>query len=140
MSKPAKILIIEDEPDISTYLQTILTAHGFETLTCDSAGKGMDMVKEFRPNLVSLDIMMPHETGMSFFVKLRQSKEYSKTPVIVVSGAVTQKEFDLKSFVPNDEITPPEHYMEKPIDVEEFVEVVQKLIEASSGNKGRKGK
>jgi DNA-binding response OmpR family regulator len=136
MSKGGKILIIEDESDVSTYLQTILTANGYESATCDSAACGMDMVRQFQPDLISLDIMMPQETGISFYVKLRQAKDIAFIPVIIISGAVQEKEFDLKSFVSDESIPPPEYYLEKPIDVDEFLSVIKKLLKAAKAKGG----
>ncbi len=135
MSNAAKILIIEDEPDVSLYLQTILESEGYKTEICDTATDGMDMVGEFKPDLVSLDIMMPHETGMSFYVKLKKSRKHSRIPVIVISGAVQQKEFRFEDFVPDEKVPPPESYMEKPIDVDLFLQTVKKLLKARSGAK-----
>ena len=107
MSKGGKILIIEDESDVSTYLQTILTANGYETAVCETARHGMDMVRQFQPDLISLDIMMPQETGISFFVKLRQAKDIAFIPVVIISGAVQEKEFNLHSYVDDESIPRP---------------------------------
>ena len=135
MGKATKILIIEDEPDVSLYLQTVLETDGYKTEVCDTATAGMDRVEEFKPDLISLDIMMPHETGMSFYVKLKKSRKHARIPVIIISGAVQQKEFRFEDFVPDKSVPPPELYMEKPIDIDLFLKTVRKLLKTASGTK-----
>jgi DNA-binding response OmpR family regulator len=135
MGKAHKVLIIEDEPDVSLYLQTILETNGYRTAVCEAAADGMTHVARFRPDLISLDIMMPHETGMSFYLKLKKSREYKHIPVIVISGAVQQKEFHIKDFAPGETVPPPEAYLEKPIDVDLFLLTVNKLIKAALAGK-----
>jgi DNA-binding response OmpR family regulator len=135
MGKTHKILIIEDEPDVSLYLRTILETDGYKTDVCDTARDGMDRVERFAPDLVSLDIMMPQETGMSFYLKLKKSKKYAHIPVIIISGAVQQKEFHLEDFVPDEAVAPPEAYLEKPIDVDFFLKTVKKLLEKKTAKR-----
>lgn len=135
MGKAHKVLIIEDEPDVSLYLQTILETNGYQTAVCEAAADGMTHVARIRPDLISLDIMMPHETGMSFYLKLKKSREYKHIPVIVISGAVQQKEFRIEDFAPGETVPPPEAYLEKPIDVDLFLLTVNKLIKAALAGK-----
>ncbi len=135
MGKAHKVLIIEDEPDVSLYLQTILETNGYQTAVCEAAADGMTHVARIRPDLISLDIMMPHETGMSFYLKLKKSREYKHIPVIVISGAVQQKEFCIEDFAPGETVPPPEAYLEKPIDVDLFLLTVNKLIKAALAGK-----
>ena len=61
-----KILIIDDEPDVNTYLGAVLQSNGYETFSISDVENAMDKVKEIHPKLICLDIMMPKETGISF--------------------------------------------------------------------------
>lgn len=131
MSK--KIMIVEDEPDVMDYLQTVLSTHGFETVTCMSASESFDLAEKERPDLVCLDIMMPEETGISFYTRLKQNEELKDIPVIIVSGAVQRGEFDFRSYVPDSSIPEPDCYLEKPIVIDEFIETINDLI--GSGNR-----
>jgi CheY-like chemotaxis protein len=122
-----KILIIDDEQDVNTYLEAILKSGGYETYSIIDVANAMDRVREIHPNLICLDIMMPRETGISFYSKLRKDKKFSKIPVIIISGVVESEKFNIHSFVSDKTIPAPECYMEKPINVEKFIKKVKQL-------------
>jgi len=122
-----KILIIDDEPDVNTYLEAILISNGYETYSIIDVSNAMARVREIHPNLICLDIMMPRETGISFYSKLRKDKDFCKTPVIIISGVVESEKFNFHSFVSDKSIPAPECYMEKPINVEKFIKKVKQL-------------
>jgi DNA-binding response OmpR family regulator len=122
-----KILIIDDEPDVNTYLEAVLKSNGYETYSISDVENAMDRVKEIHPKLICLDIMMPRETGISFYSKLRKDKDLSTTPVIIISGVVESEKFNIHSFISDKSIPAPECYMEKPINVEKFIKTVKQL-------------
>ena len=84
MSK--KILVIDDEADVRKYLVAVLQKHGFETSTATNGREGLEIAKEFMPDVVILDLMMPNQSGTDFYRNLTKSKTLSHIPVIVVSG------------------------------------------------------
>jgi len=122
-----KILIIDDEPDVNTYLEAVLKSNGYETFSISDVENAMDRVKEIHPKLICLDIMMPKETGISFYSKLRKDKDFCKTPVIIISGVVESEKFNIHSFISDKSIPAPECYMEKPINVKKFIKKVEQL-------------
>lgn len=126
MSK--KILIIDDEPDVIMYLSTVLKSHDYLPYAIDNAISAMEKVKEIKPDLICLDIMMPRETGITFYTRLKQDRAYKDIPVIIVSGAVAEADFDIKNFVDDKSIPPPDCYVEKPIDVDKFIRTIEKFV------------
>ncbi len=136
--KQYKILIIDDEPDVVIYLTMVLKAHDFLPYAADNAASAMKKVNELEPDLICLDIMMPKETGISFYTRLRKDKAFFDIPVIIVSGVVQSSNFDFRSYVPDKSIPPPESCMEKPIDVDNFIRTIKALI--ASKNKAATGK
>jgi CheY-like chemotaxis protein len=122
-----KILIIDDEPDVNIYLETVLKSNGYETYSINDVTNAMERVREIQPKLICLDIMMPRETGISFYSKLRKDKDFCKTPVIIISGVVESEKFNIHSFVSDKSIPAPECYMEKPINVKKFINKVKQL-------------
>ena len=122
-----KILIIDDEPDVVTYLSAVLEANGYKSYATGNTKTAMEKVKDIRPDLICLDIVMPQETGISFYTKLRLDKELKTIPVIIISGIVELEEFDFNTYTKDDSIPPPECYMEKPIDVEKYIKKVKQL-------------
>ena len=83
---PKKILIIDDDPVIVKYLKAVFSDNGYATCSAGSSMEGLEVVKEEKPDLISLDLQMPGEWGPRFYRKLRKDKELKDIPVIVVSG------------------------------------------------------
>jgi len=103
-------------------------ANGYRSKALFNLENGIDIIEELEPDLICLDIMMPQETGISFYQKIRGEKWSAGTPVMIISGATPDGEFDFSSYAPDQDIAPPDYYMEKPIDVDKFIEIVEKLI------------
>jgi len=107
-----KILIVEDEEDPRVYLETLLKENGYETAVAADGVKATATVKTFKPDLILLDVLMPEETGIKFYMDLVKEPDLSKIPVIVVSGATQYKSL----FNLNRPILPrPVGFVEKPM-------------------------
>ena len=78
-----KVLIVEDENNIAELLHLYLEKEGFETEVASDGGKGVELFRSFRPDLVLLDIMLPVMDGWSVCRKIR---EESKTPIIMLTA------------------------------------------------------
>jgi CheY-like chemotaxis protein len=123
-----KILIIDDEPDVIMFLTAILEEHNYNVLAVSDIKKAMHSVQENNPDLICLDIMMPKETGISFYSKLRQENSNSDIPVIIISGAIESGKFNFHSLVDDNSIPDPDGFLEKPIKVNEFINLVDTLV------------
>ncbi len=78
-----KVLIVEDDNNIAQLLQLYLDKEGYDTRTASDGGKGVDVFKEFGPDLVLLDIMLPVLDGWSVCRKIRET---SQTPIIMLTA------------------------------------------------------
>ncbi len=116
MSK--KVLVIDDEADVRTFLTTMLRRNGFDTCTAPNGFEGLEVLKRERPDLVTLDVMMPMRSGIDFYRNLRKDKELSKTPIIVVSG-LSGRDFSLVK---------PVAIFYKPIEPEAFMAKVHEVL------------
>jgi len=141
MSK--KILIVDDEPDIITFLSALLEENGYESVSAKDGTEGLELLRKEKPDLVLLDLMMPKKSGITMFQELRKDPELSNIPVIVVTGVseVTGVDFrnfmfkqpmrDEKKFVETtglSKYTVPDGYIEKPIDPDELIKVVNETL------------
>jgi twitching motility two-component system response regulator PilH len=122
-----KILIVDDESDITTYLAMVLKANGFVPTVARDAQVALDKTHEIQPDLISLDIMMPKESGIAMYKRLKDDPKTERIPVIIVSGVGQEGEFDFRSYVPDESIAEPECFMEKPIDVDEYIRTIRQL-------------
>ena len=112
MSK--KVLVIDDEADVRTFITMVLKNDGYETVTATNGAEGLKVLREESPDLVILDLMMPNQSGTDFYRRLVQDKKHGKIPVIVVSGVPGR---DLA-------IRKPAAVFDKPIDPDQFLEAV----------------
>ncbi len=123
----AKILIIDDEPDVVTYMVAVLKSNGFTPSSTTDPNLGLKMAAEVRPDLICLDIMMPEKSGISIYTKLKKDRLLGSIPVLIVSGVSRQGEFDFRSFVSDTSIPPPEGYLEKPIVIDQYLQLIRDL-------------
>jgi len=132
-SSGKKILIIDDEHSVLTYLETLLQDNGYETVCAENGKTGFEKAKSERPDLVCLDITMPKESGIRFYRNLKDDPELTSTPVIIVT-AVTGDGGDpepFKKFISTRKQVPaPEGFFSKPIDREEFLAAVARILKA----------
>jgi len=82
-----KILVVDDEQNIRTLLREELTDEGYDVLLAENGAQALAMIKEEKPDLVTLDIKMPGEDGLSLLRKIREI-EYD-LPVIICSAPVS---------------------------------------------------
>lgn len=83
----AKILVVDDEPDVVTFMERILRAEGFDVITAYDGISALDLAASESPDLVLLDIMMPMMSGYEVCEQLKASPQTQGIPVICVSSA-----------------------------------------------------
>jgi CheY-like chemotaxis protein len=131
MGEKKTILILDDEPHVVTYLRTLLEDNGYATESAANGIEGMERIRANKPDLITLDITMPEQSGIRFYRNLRENPEWTSIPVIVVT-AVTGYGGDPEPFErflsTRKQVPPPEGFLSKPIDQKEFLELVQKLL------------
>jgi len=121
-------LIIDDEPDITTYHGTLLSDNGWEVYTANSGKEGISIAQEKVPNIILLDVMMPEKGGLSTLVALRKDGRTKAIPVVLVTGIQENLNADFSAFLDRFKTYNPEGYMEKPIDPETLLKTLDELI------------
>lgn len=125
-----RAVIIDDEPDIATYLATVLTDNGWKTFVAHSAEDGLELARTQRPHLVLLDVMMPERGGMSTLVALRKEKDLDRVPVILVTAIQSHlRKADFKAFLDRAHAYGPDGYLEKPVKPEQLMELVNRVCQ-----------
>ncbi|MGE5372219.1 MAG: response regulator [Solirubrobacterales bacterium] len=89
MINGAKILVVDDEPEIRRLLQVGLKAHGYDCILACSGGEGLERAAMDRPDLIVLDLGLPDLSGEEFITRIR---EWSSTPIIVLSVREQEKD------------------------------------------------
>ena len=136
-SMKEKILIVDDESDVATYLATALRANGYSPAVADNVDSGIGMAYKLQPDLICLDIMMPRKSGLTMYTRLKKDPALRDIPVLIISGVGQEGRFDFQSFIEDESIPAPSHYMEKPINIDDYLKVVRRLIGAGRNSKRR---
>jgi CheY-like chemotaxis protein len=127
-SAKGTILVIDDEPDVVTYLTTLLQDEGYATLDAPNGEEGFAKARAETPDLITLDVSMPEQSGVKTYRQLCEDPALKDVPVIIVTG-VTE---EFKPFIHGrKQVPPPAGYLQKPIEREEFLKLVAKLLTKS---------
>jgi len=128
MSK--KILVIDDEPDVITFLTTLLRKNGYEVCEACDGVEGIKKLIEEKPDLVCLDLIMPEKTGIKMYREMRKDEQLKNVPVIMVTGigSVATEWANFERFIQHRTIPGPQGYIEKPIDKEQFLKAVREVL------------
>jgi CheY-like chemotaxis protein len=86
MKKPAKVLIVEDDPDMRFFLCNLLGGCGYAAIPSGERREALRTAKRQRPALIILDMMMPNEDGLQLYRELKQDHRLRGIPVIMVSS------------------------------------------------------
>ena len=125
------ILIIDDEPDIVTYLRLLLENHGYAVITASDGQEGFDRARSEHPDLICLDIMMPRKTGVALYQEIKTDPGLESIPCIIISAyesAYTFKGQAFRRLVQDRSIPEPLKFFEKPIDVPVFLDFIDKIL------------
>ena len=126
-----KVLIVDDDVDVRTFSSSVVEDSGYTPEIAKDGEEGMDKVKEEKPALIILDILMPKESGIKMYRALKTDSQFSDIPVIVLSG-IAKRTF-LRSQKALDEfgdqpVPEPEAYLEKPVEPEELGAMIKKFL------------
>jgi two-component system alkaline phosphatase synthesis response regulator PhoP len=118
-----KILIVDDDQDIVSAIETILRLEDYKTITAYTGEDSILRAKEEKPSLILLDYMLPDMTGRQVVEKIRKDQEVGEIPIILVSATHGLKQ--LCQGVPIQAI------IEKPFDLEILTATVAKFTSSN---------
>ena len=144
-----QVLIIDDDQDIVRSLSLALTEHGYDPVPAYDGNEGLQKVRQAKPDLIVLDVMLPERSGFGVFSRLKRDEQYRDIPVLMltgVSGVLDELESH-KDEIPEKPHLPlretlkkkirelreeglvrPEMFVDKPIEPDSFIAKVQQLI------------
>jgi CheY-like chemotaxis protein len=135
--KKQKILIIDDELDMRTFLSTLFETSGYKPLIAADGLEGLQKAKENRPGLILLDVMMPKEGGIQMYRELKMDDSLRDIPVIMLSGIARKTFFHSQRILDlhvGRSVPEPEAYIEKPPEPDELLAITEKILRAKRGN------
>lgn len=129
-----RILIVGDELEMRIFLCNLLGNCGFATVDAGNGSEGMRKAKCMQPSLIIIDAMLPREDGIRMYRELRSEEAFREVPVIMVSAIEKRTFFHYHRFqnAPDGRDFPkPGAYLEKPLEADKLVALVQRLIDAA---------
>jgi DNA-binding response OmpR family regulator len=122
-----RVLVIDDEPDITTYYETLLTDNGWDVAVANSGDDGLALAEENVPDVIVLDVMMPDRGGLSTLVAFRKNEKTAKVPIILATGIQDTLNRDFESYLERFKHYNPDAYLEKPIEPEALLAKLDEL-------------
>ena len=128
----AKILIIDDDPDIVEGMKVVLESKDYEASNAKSGEDGIKKAKQEKFDLVILDVMM--ETKDKGFEVAREIKKENKDIPIIMLTAIKEKlGFDFKGESGDQDWLPVDDYLDKPLKPQELIAKVESFLKKANG-------
>ena len=119
-----KVLVVDDEPEVVQIIKDALQADGrFETRDVDNGFAAGMVAKEYHPDLMVLDIMLPDINGKAVCELVRRDPSMSDIKVFCISGMIEEDKIDELREAGADE------FMPKPLDVDDLIRRICKLLD-----------
>ena len=125
ITERSRVLVVDDEPQITRVLRTVLTSQGYQVQTAPEGQSALSAFTEFRPELIITDLFMPHMDGLEL---CRRIRAVSNVPIIVLSvkGEERSKVEALDSGA--------DDYVTKPFGIDELLARVRATLRRSGGD------
>ena len=124
MAERKKVVGIEDEPEMIDLIRLILERKGFDFRGADGGQKGLDMIREDKPDLILLDLMMPGMDGWEVYRQVKADDELCDIPVIVVTAKAQSIDKVLGLHIARVDA-----YITKPFGPQELLDAIYRLLE-----------
>jgi len=121
MQKGSKILVVDDDQTNLKFLTEILE-DDFELLTVATGEEALNIIHQFRPRIVLLDVMLPGVSGYEVCKKIKQDQQLTEVKIILISAKAMVNERQQGYAAGADD------YITKPFDHEELLEKVQSIL------------
>jgi two-component system alkaline phosphatase synthesis response regulator PhoP len=126
--KMAKILIIDDDPDIVQAMRIMLKDKGYSVISEENAEKGIKSTWKEKPDLIILDVMMPGQDGFEVARILKKDPNTQKIPILMLTAVKDKMGFDFAREAGNEDWLPVDDYCDKPLDHKDLIAKVGQLL------------
>jgi DNA-binding response OmpR family regulator len=123
-TKLKNILCVEDEPEMIDLMRLILGRRGFEVRGANGGVEGLRMIRESKPDLILLDLMMPDMDGWEVYQQLKADESTRDIPVVVVTAKAQSIDKVLGLH-----IAKVDDYIAKPFSPQELLSSVEKILQ-----------
>jgi DNA-binding response OmpR family regulator len=118
-----RILLIDDEPSFTRMLKLSLERRGFEVMTENNGAYALTVARDFLPNFIFLDVIMPDLDGGDVAAKIRNDPALKDVPIVFLTAGVSKETTRVKGNIIGGQT-----YLAKPITVDEVVRCIEKKL------------
>lgn len=121
----AKVLVIDDDPDMTSLMEIVLAREGYEVLLASNGALGIELAIGEQPDLILLDILMPAFGGVKVLEHLGQAESTAQIPVIAITAGgedVERRVKEMEAFGPID-------LFRKPFSPGDLVERIHQILD-----------
>lgn len=125
------ILAVDDEAHAREFVSTILEEHGYTAILAENGEEAMEIIRQNKPDLVILDILMPKQSGIRMYRELKTSESLRDIPVIICSGIARRTLLRGQAALTEtsgESVPEPDAYLEKPVTSTCLVTTIKKIL------------
>ena len=124
------MLVVEDEPDVLMFIEATLEDAGYNVITASNGHEAYNRVKDQPPDFITLDLVMPKQSGALFYLKLCNNRHWCDIPVMIISAHAHDDlgEEDFKRLMRGKDVPKPRYFMEKPVAPRALVLIVGQAL------------
>ncbi|MGB9612910.1 MAG: response regulator transcription factor [Candidatus Margulisiibacteriota bacterium] len=123
MGEAKKILVVDDELDVTNLISLLLKSQGYKVIVATEGRQALDLARREIPDLIILDIMLPGLDGYKIARMLKFDENYSHIPIIMLTAKVQEKDKQIGLETGADE------YLTKPFDTGFLLAKVKEILE-----------
>jgi DNA-binding response OmpR family regulator len=125
----AKILIVDDDPDLTKALQVTLESKQYTVITAADRTKGMEKIKSNKPDLVILDVMMSTwQDGFEMSRELKKDPQFKDMPILILTAVKDRTGIGFKATAGDPVWLPVDGFLDKPVEPQILLAEVKKLL------------
>jgi len=130
-----KILVVDDDPDFVEYTRIVLESRGYEVESAATTELALCLMREDKPDVALLDVMMSYVLdGLNLTRQIRDDPQLRDIPLIMISAIVSREEARV---FPTDEYLAVDAFLTKPVDPEDLLEQVARLLGSGQHSKDK---
>lgn len=127
------VLVVDDEPDVAFYLGSVLEDAGLGVVFAHDGDEALEAIRRQKPDLISLDLVMPRKSGIRVLAELRRNPEWARIPVVIVTAHARDPEVrrevaENADVLEGSVITGPSMYLEKPVTPQKYLQGICDIL------------
>ncbi len=125
------VLAVDDEIETRDFVSTVLEESGYTPILAEDGEQAMEIIRQNKPDLVILDIMMPKQSGIKMYRELKSAESLRDIPIIIYSGLPRRTLLRAQAALTQssgESVPEPDAYLEKPVTPERLEATIKKIL------------